>query len=87
MSELVIRTYAGGVLVGTRVVVIPDPTPEQVNGALLREQATAALAANTAFRALDPPTTGQAVAQVRALSLQVNKLIRLVVPGHLDSTD
>ena len=50
---------------------------EAANLDALTKQARNALAVNAAFLALASPTTVQAVAQVRALTRQVNALIRL----------
>lgn len=55
-------------------------TQAQINNA-----ASAALANNTAYLALTNPTTAQAVAQVRALTQQVDALIRLAV-GNFSGT-
>lgn len=86
MSDLVIETYTNGVLVGSRTVQVPDPTPEMVNRAAIVEQAVAALASNAAYLALPSPTQAQAVAQVAALTRQVNGLARLLLQ-RLDSAD
>lgn len=51
----------------------------------LLSRARTALEANTAFLAVTSPTTAQAVAQVRALTRQVNALIRITTRA-LDST-
>ncbi len=51
----------------------------------LRDRATSALATNTTYLALATPTNAQVVAQVKALTQQVNALIRLAVRA-LDST-
>jgi hypothetical protein len=56
------------------------------NRELLLQQAAAALGANTTYLAIANPTTNQAVTQVRALTVQVNKLIRLAA-NLLDSVD
>jgi hypothetical protein len=56
------------------------------NGATLRQQAAAALTANRAYVALASPSAAQTTAQVKALSQQNNKIMRLVL-GQLDGTD
>ena len=52
----------------------------------IEEQAGAALDANTAYLGLATPTNAQVAAQVKALTRQNNKIIRLVL-GRLDGTD
>lgn len=56
-----------------------------VNRALIRTQALTALAANRAYIA-STPTAAQATAQTKALSRQVNGIIRLLL-NELDATD
>lgn len=56
------------------------------NGRTIREQAQAALDNNRTFLALTNPTNAQNAAQVKALTRQVNGIIRLVL-GKLDGTD
>jgi hypothetical protein len=56
------------------------------NAATIRTQAANALAANRTFIALTAPTNAQVVAQTKALSRQMNALIRLAL-GNLDGTD
>jgi hypothetical protein len=74
-------------ITGTPVVAVRPPaeTAQLVNAATLQAQARTALAANTTYLAAGAPTTAQAVAQVRALTQQVNALIRLAVRA-LDAT-
>jgi hypothetical protein len=48
--------------------------------------AAQALAANSEFLALTSPTNAQSVAQVKALTRQVNALIRILIDA-LDTTD
>lgn len=55
-----------------------------VNGDTIRDRAALALTGNSAFLALATPTNAEAVAQIRALTRQVNGLIRLTI-GHLDT--
>lgn len=56
------------------------------NGDTLRQAARDALAANRAFLAVASPTNAQTLAQVRALTRQMNGLARLVI-NQLDGTD
>lgn len=59
---------------------------EEVNGDTIRQAAVAALAANKTFVALASPSNAQNAAQVKALTRQMNGLIRLIL-GQLDATD
>jgi hypothetical protein len=79
-----IETWRDGVLIDTRQVQVVT-TPEQDNDATIRQQAASALANNRAFVA-STPTAAQTTAQVKALSRQVNGLIRLLL-NQLDGTD
>lgn len=54
-----------------------DATTSTTNGAALLAKAATALTNNAAFLAVASPTNAQAVAQVKALTRQVNALIRL----------
>lgn len=66
----------------------PEPAPDpsiQVSEDL-RAQAQAALQANRDFLAVGAPTNAQTVAQVKALTRQMNRVIRLVI-GDLSGTD
>jgi hypothetical protein len=56
------------------------------NDTTIRQQADAALTANRTYLQIASPTNAQVAAQVRALTQQNNKLIRLVI-GKLDGTD
>lgn len=55
------------------------------NEAAIRSQANAALATNRAYAA-STPTAAQTTAQVKALSRQINGIIRLLL-NQLDATD
>lgn len=80
-----IQRWDNGVLVEDYTV--PKPV-EQFNAETITEQAVAALADNTAFLdvALGDLTQAQVAIQVRALTRQNNKLIRLVLQ-RFDSTE
>lgn len=56
------------------------------NAATIRDRATQALSTNADFLALASPNNAQNAAQVKALTRQVNGLVRLVL-GRLDGTD
>lgn len=56
------------------------------NEQTLRAQAASGLASNKAFLALSSPTNAQTLAQVKALTKQMNSLIRLTV-SDLSRTD
>jgi hypothetical protein len=68
------------------------PTPEERaageagNEVTVRDQASAALATNATFLGIASPTNAQTAAQVKALTRQVDGLIRLAV-GRFDGTD
>ena len=83
---VIVETWQDGVLVGTREVEVPDPTPEQVNRETIEGQAVTALTSNAAYLAIPQPTQLQGFEQIEALTRQVNKIIRLVL-GRLDSTE
>lgn len=80
-----IETYQNGVLVNSRTETYEVST-EQVNDETIRAQALSALAANKTFVALATPSTAQNAAQIKALSRQVNGVIRLLLQ-QLDATD
>lgn len=73
----------------TRVVrtwtAIAD-VPTAVNADAIRTAAAAALDANRTYLAIASPTNAQNLAQIRALTRQANRLIRLQL-GLLDGTD
>lgn len=58
----------------------------QANRSTIHTQAGAALATNTAYIGVASPTNAQNAAQIKALTRQVNKLIRLAI-NKLDGTD
>ncbi len=65
----------------------PDPLATAIaNYALLYPKGVQAIANNQTFLAIPSPTQVQAVAQVQALTRQVNALIRVAL-GLLDVTD
>lgn len=59
--------------------------PNEQNTDTLRQQASTALAGNQTYLGLASPTNAQVAAQVRALTQQVDGLIRLAI-GQLDAT-
>lgn len=63
----------------------PTPSPNGTNLQTLRSKAQTALSNNQTFLGIASPTNAQAVAQVQALTKQVDTLIRLVC-GQLNST-
>lgn len=83
MATETVQVFADGQLVDEYQITVPD---EMVNERTLRDQANTALANNAAYLALPSPTQAQAIAQVEALTRQVNKIIRLVL-GRLEDTE
>ena len=79
-TDLVTRDGAGNI-----VATVPLPT-ERVNAKSLAAKIDTALTNNATFLALASPTNAQTLAQVRALTRQMNALARLVA-GKLDTTD
>ncbi len=71
-------------VVSTRQVEIPQLT---VNERSIRDKAKQALAINTTFLALATPTNAQNAAQLKALTRQVNALIRLTLNSLDDVSD
>jgi hypothetical protein len=57
-----------------------------MNRATIESQVAAAITANKAYVALANPTTAQTTAQVKALSRQLNGVMRLLT-GQLDAAD
>lgn len=78
------RFDADGNLIDEEVVQV-DVT-EPTNRDLLMQRAETAMQGNRDYLALASPNTQQAVAQVNALTRQVNALIRLTV-GRLEGTE
>ena len=66
--------------------VAPDYAARRANETTIRDRAASALDANATFLALTAPTAAQNAAQVKALTRQVNALIRLVL-GRFDGAD
>jgi hypothetical protein len=58
----------------------------RMNRATIESQVAAAITANKAYVALANPTTAQTTAQVKALSRQLNGVMRLLT-GQLDAAD
>ena len=59
---------------------------EAANETTIRDKATTALGTNTTFLGLTSPTNAQNAAQIKALTRQVNGLIRLTI-RRLDGTE
>lgn len=78
---MIVETYNNGVLVSS--VTVPDNITVDNRDALVAK-ATTALANNATYLAITSPTNAQVVAQVKALTRQVNALIRLTL-NELDS--
>lgn len=83
MATETVQEFQNGQLVKEYTVPIPDHV---ANERTLRAQAANAMAANRAFTELAPPSNAQVIAQVKALSRQVNALIRLELQ-ELSGTD
>lgn len=93
------RTYTaydeGGVQTSTRPYSPEENTVADDNAIIdtanknkstIENQAVSALSSNSDYIALANPTNAQVAAQVKALTRQNNKIIRLVL-GRLDGTD
>ena len=63
-----------------------DSDRDTANGTTIRSQANTALDNNRTYLAVATPTVAQVTAQVRALTQQMNGVIRLVL-GKLDGTN
>lgn len=79
------RLLASRVMTAQEALDHPSPV-EDTNAKTLKQQAQAALQADRDFVALASPTTAQTLAQVKALSRQVNGLIRNLL-GLFDGTN
>jgi len=64
----------------------PIPTLEQANAATIRGRLLQALAANSAFLALNPPTPLQTAQHQRQVTQELSALIRLILE-QLDTTN
>lgn len=71
---------------GSRRTVTETVPPETVNQQTLQQQAQAALANNRTYIALSAPSTAQNTAQIKALSQQMQALIRMAL-GQFDATN
>jgi hypothetical protein len=70
-----------------RTVLPPaPPDPSETVRTTLQQQAAAAMEANRTWLAVAAPTNAQTLAQVRALTRQMNGAIRLLL-NQLDGTD
>lgn len=77
MPSQTLETYdQQGNLIGTTTINVPQ---DLVNADTLRDRAAQALATNAAFLAVASPTNAQTLAQVKALTRQVNGILRLLV--------
>jgi len=65
------------------IAFTPPPVP---TSALIERKLDAAIDANLAYLAVNPPTTAQSLAQVQALTRQVTAILRLM-RNRLDSAD
>jgi hypothetical protein len=81
--NITVETYENGQLVDSQTVAKPV---EQFNRESIEENALAALADNKAYIDLASPTTAQAGVQIKALTRQMNGLIRLLL-DRLDDTE
>lgn len=79
-----VEVYENGVLVATTTVEIP---PLVTNERSIRDKARQALAANATFLAIATPTAAQNAAQAKALTRQVNGIIRLLLSELQDVSD
>lgn len=66
--------------------IAPPLPPTVANERTLREQAVAAMDTNRVYIARSAPTTAQNTAQIKALSQQMNGVIRLLL-GQFDGTN
>lgn len=80
MATKTIETYENGVLVDTKTV---DVAQSEVNTDAVYAKSVQALDVNSTFLALSNPTGAQNAAQAKALTRQMNGLIRLLL-GQLD---
>lgn len=83
MASITEETYTNGALVHSTTRTIPDSA---VNADAVIAAAQQALVVNRAFVANASPSNAQVLAQTKALSRQVNGIIRLLL-NQLDGTD
>lgn len=83
MAE-VVEVYENGVLIGSEPA--PPLPAHAANRETLHRQAAAALESNATYLAITSPTAAQSAAQVKALTRQVQALIRLTL-NQMDDTD
>jgi hypothetical protein len=70
----------------TRADAVAAAAAAGANRVTIESQVAAAITANKAYVALASPTNAQTTAQVKALSRQLNGVMRLLT-GQLDATD
>lgn len=85
-TETINARYPSGA-VDHYVTTIPAPNSANANLATLQQRAATALTNNDAFLAVASPTTAQVTAHVKALTRQVNALIRLAQGLVTDISD
>ena len=82
--ELMIATYPSGAVDRTTITTPAAGSPIAV-AQTLESKAQAALVNNATYLAIGTPTTAQAIAQVAALTRQVDAVIRMIL-NQFDTT-